>query len=105
MDKFEQMMKDVKGTSHAQLDKDMEKYKTMCICVKCPTYNACARNAKEMVFCLVGKSFACISEQKTCNCPTCPLTSECGLKHTSFCMKGAEKAQRYEHAIWGTKIP
>jgi hypothetical protein len=105
MDTFEKMMMDVKGTSSAQLSRDMEKYRSQCICGKCPTYTTCARNAKEMVFCLVGKSFMCISEQKTCICPTCPLTPECGLKHTSFCMKGAEKAQRYEHALWGTKIP
>ena len=32
-------------------------------------------------------------------------TAEFGLKNKSFCMKGAEKAQRYEHALWGTKIP
>ena len=105
MDKFEQMMKDVKGTSPAQLKKDMEKYTAICNCIMCPTHTTCAKNAKELVFCLVGKSFMCISEQKTCICPTCALTRECGLKHTSFCMTGAEKAQRYEHALWGTKIP
>jgi hypothetical protein len=105
MDKFEQMMKDVKGTSPAQLNKDMEKYKDICHCMMCPTHTTCAKNAKERVFCLVGKSFMCISEQKACICPTCPLTQEFGLKHTSFCMKGAEKAQRYEQALWGTKIP
>ena len=105
MDKFEQMMKDVKGTSPAQLDKDMEKYKGICNCPKCPTHTICAKNAKEQVFCLVGKSFMCISDQKVCICPTCPLTQEFVLKHTSFCIKGAEKAQRYENALWGTKIP
>jgi len=81
MDKFEQMMKDVKGTSHGQLDQDMEKYKGMCICPKCPTHTTCAKDAKERVFCLVGKSFMCISEQKACICPTCPLTPELGLKN------------------------
>ena len=105
MDKFEKMMKDVRGASQAQLNKDMEKYKPMCNCPICPTHTTCAKNAHELLFCLVGKSFMCISEQKTCICPTCPLTAEFGLKHSSFCTKEAEKAQRYEHALWGTKIP
>ena len=69
MDKFEQMMKDVKGKTPSELAKEMEKYKSVCIC------------------------------------PTCPATPEFGLKNKSFCMKGAEKGQRYEHALWGTKIP
>ena len=30
MDKFEQMMKDVKGKSPSELAKEMEKYKGMC---------------------------------------------------------------------------
>ena len=34
MDKFEQMMKDAKGTSPAEMKMDMEKYRSTC---KCPT--------------------------------------------------------------------
>ena len=105
LDKFEQMMKDVKGMSAAEMTKELEKYKNVCICPKCPTHNKCAKNANEKLFCLVGKSFICISEDKGCICPTCPNTPEFGLKNKFFCMKGAEKAQRYEHALWGTKIP
>jgi hypothetical protein len=105
MDKFEEMMQTVKKMSPAEMTKEMEKYKDVCICPKCPTHNKCAKNANEILFCLVGKSFMCISEDKGCNCPTCPAKAEFGLKHKSFCMKGAEKAQRYESALWGTKIP
>jgi len=46
MDKFEQMMKDGKGTSQAQLNKDRERYKGICTCPECPTYTTCAKNAK-----------------------------------------------------------
>jgi hypothetical protein len=104
MDKFEQMMKETKGRSQTELNRDMEGYKKVCRCPTCPTYNNCAKNAKELLFCLHGKSFMCISEQKACICPTCPLTADFGLKNTSFCMKGAEKAQRYEHTIWGSTM-
>jgi hypothetical protein len=105
MDKFEQMMQTVKGMSPAELTKEMDKYKGVCICPKCPTHTTCAKKAQEILFCITGKSFMCISEDKGCNCPTCPVTPEFGLKNKSFCMKGAEKAQRYEHSLWGTKIP
>ena len=105
MDKFEQMMKDIKGMSPKEMMAAEEKFKGMCICPTCPTHNKCAKNAKELVFCIKGKSFMCITEGKNCLCPTCPVTTECGYKNKFFCMKGAEKAQRYENAIWGTKIP
>ncbi len=51
-----------------------------------------------------GKSFMCITNEKGCICPDCPVTKEYGLKNTFFCMKGAEKAQRYENSLWGTKM-
>ncbi len=104
MDKFEQMMKNVKGMSPEELVAAEEKFKGMCNCPGCPTHNKCAKNAKELLFCITGKSFMCISEDKGCICPSCPVAAEFGLKYKSFCLKGAEKAQRYEHALWGTKM-
>ena len=59
MDKFKQMRKDLKGMSPAPLNKDMERYKSIGNCPKCPTHTTCAKNAKEQVFCLFGKSFMC----------------------------------------------
>jgi hypothetical protein len=47
-----------------------------------------------------GKRFMCITEAKECTCPSCPVTKEYGLKNKFFCMKGAEKAQRFENKIW-----
>jgi hypothetical protein len=104
MDKFEQMMKNVKGMSPKELVAAEEKFKGMCNCPGCPTHNKCAKNAKELLFCITGKSFMCISEDKGCICPSCPVAAEFGLKNKSFCLKGAEKSQRYEHALWGTKM-
>jgi hypothetical protein len=84
--------------------KAIEENNKLCTCPSCPTYNKCAKNAKELLFCVTGKSFMCISDDKGCICPTCPVTEVIGLKQTSFCIKGSEKAQRYESAIWGTKM-
>jgi hypothetical protein len=103
MDKFEQMMQDVRKMSPKDMVMAEEKYEGMCICPTCPTHNKCAKMAKELIFCIKGKSFMCISEDKGCICPGCPVTAEFGYKNKYFCMKGAEKAQRYEHALWGTK--
>jgi hypothetical protein len=105
VDTFEQMMKDVKGMSEKDMMMAEKKYEGMCRCPTCPTHTKCAKNAKELIFCIKGKSFMCISEAKGCICPTCPVTTEFGYKNKFFCLKGAEKAQRYEHTIWGTKIP
>jgi hypothetical protein len=105
MDKFEEMMKGVKGMSEKDMMMAEKKYEGMCNCPTCPTHNKCAKNAQEMIFCIKGKSFMCISEAKGCICPTCPVTAEFGYKNKFFCMKGAEKGQRYEHSLWGTKIP
>ena len=64
MDKFEQMMKDVKGMSPKEMAGAEEKYEGTCNCPSCPTHNKCAKNAKELLFCITGKSFICISENK-----------------------------------------
>lgn len=104
MDKFEELHKEwAKVPAARQMKMDEEK-KRECTCPKCPTYTNCAKNAKELLFCMKGKSFMCISEAKECICPSCPVTNEYGLKNKFFCMKGAEKAQRYEHTLWGTKM-
>jgi len=103
MDKFEETMLSMVGMTPAEMADAMEKAKTRCTCPGCPTYTRCAKNGKELLFCATGKSFMCISDEKGCICPTCPITGEFGLKYTLFCTKGSEKAQRYEHALWGTK--
>ena len=104
MDKFEETAKMMAKMPPAEMMKAIEMKKEMCTCPKCPTYTNCAKNAKELLFCNAGKSFMCISDEKGCICPTCPVAMEMGLKHKFFCTKGSEKAQRYEGTLWGTKM-
>ena len=104
MDTFETLMKQMKDMSAAEQAKWVETTKALCTCPGCPTYTNCAKNNKELFFCWMGKSFMCIPAEKGCICPSCPVTKAAGLKNTSFCTRGAEKAQRYEHALWGTKM-
>ena len=96
MDKFDKMHEDwPKVPASKQMQMDEAKMRE-CTCPKCPTYTDCAKDAKELLFCMKGKSFTCISEAKGCICPGCPVTIEYGLRYKFFCMEGAEKAQRYE---------
>ena len=103
MDKFETMMKQMKDMSASDLAKWAEDTKKLCTCPECPTYTNCAKNNKELLFCTTGKSFMCIPAEKGCICPSCSVTGAAGLKYTSFCTRGAEKAQRYERTVWGSK--
>ena len=104
MDKFEKIMQDLEKMPREEKAKLIEAEKAKCICGSCPTYTKCAMNAKEGFYCAVGKSFMCITFDKGCTCPTCPVTSDLGLKYHDYCLKGSEKAQRYEKTVWGTKI-
>jgi len=104
VDKFEETILSMTGMSPADRAESDEKFKAMCTCPSCPTYNRCAKDAQELLFCSTGKSFMCISDEKSCICPACPVTTEFGFSHRFFCRRGNEKAQRYEHGLWGTKL-
>ncbi len=104
MDTFREKMEAMSKMSSQDQMKAIEGLKSQCICPTCPTYNDCAKNANEKLFCALGNSFMCISFEKTCICPTCPVASDLGLHYKSFCTRGAEKAQRYEHTVWGSTM-
>jgi len=104
MDTFEQAMDAMSKMDKDEQSKKIGSMKDMCICPKCPSYTSCAKNAKELLFCATGKSFMCIDQEKGCICPGCPVTKQLGLKNKFFCTKGSEKAQRYEHTIWGASL-
>ena len=70
-----------------------------CTCPKCPSYNRCADESRELVYCITGKSPICISEDRGCICSNCFVSPELGLKYHDFCFRGSEAAQRYEHEV------
>ena len=96
MDKFEQLIHDVMELSESERNKKIEEYKGSCICPTCPTWNKCAENANEKLFCVTGKSLDCIKELKGCMCPTCPLaiSLDVGKIYNSYCLYGSEMEQR-----------
>jgi hypothetical protein len=103
MDKFGEAIKSFAGMSPERMKEAAGRFKNLCTCPACPTYTECAKNAQERLFCAVGKSFVCISQEKDCICPTCPITGELGLKNKLYCMRGSEMAQRYDHALHGIR--
>ncbi len=96
MDKFEQMIHDVMDMSENDRNKAIEGYKDSCICQICATYNECASDANEKLFCVNGKSEDCITEPRGCECPTCPLAQslDVGVINNTYCLKGSEMEQR-----------
>ncbi len=94
MDKFEQSMTDLNRSREART-KIIDKEKGLCICPDCPTYNDCAKEAQELLYCVYGSSFHCIYENNGCICPTCPVTGDLGLIHDEFCLKGSEADRRW----------
>ncbi len=104
MDKFRETMQGLAKMSPEEQASRIEKLKGMCTCPSCPTYNNCAGNASEKLFCALGRSFHCISFERGCICPTCPVTTEMGLHYDRFCTRDSEKAQRYENTVWGSSM-
>jgi hypothetical protein len=104
MDTFEKMMKAMNDMPQDEVQKTVKELKAMCVCPQCPNYNDCAKKAGEALFCATGRSFMCISDEKGCSCPGCPVTAKLGLKYSFFCTRGSEKAQRYENTLWGATL-
>jgi hypothetical protein len=77
----------------------MVEKRAACSCPHCPSYNRCADECRELVYCISGKSPLCISEDRGCTCRKCSVTPELGLQYHDFCIKGSEAAQRYEHEV------
>jgi hypothetical protein len=104
VDRFEETILSMWGMTPAERAESDEKFAIMCTCPSCPTYTRCAGDVRERLFCLKGKSFMCIPDEKGCICPGCPVAVKYGLTHTLFCQRGNEKTQRYEHGLWGTRM-
>ncbi len=75
--------------------KEIARLRDLCICADCPTYNDCAKEAKELLYCVYGRSFHCVTDDLGCICPGCPVVDEIGLVNLTFCIFGSEADLRY----------
>ncbi len=104
MDPFEARCREMAECTPEQRRQMIEEQQSRCICPTCPTYTNCARNNNERLFCDAGYSPRCITFEVSCLCPTCPVHSDLAMKHQVYCIRGAEKAQRYEREVWGIQF-
>jgi hypothetical protein len=93
MDKFERAMKKLEEMKPDDSKDHLAKKERLCDCIKCPSYNKCAGDGRELLFCLKWKS-NCITDQAGCICNTCPVAEELGLNHMYYCLQGNEKEMR-----------
>jgi hypothetical protein len=94
MEKFDKIIEQILNMNDEEKLKMLEDKKRICICSGCPTYNDCAQKTNELIFCILGKSSGCITEEMGCICPSCPIVDEIELKNEFFCTRGSEKEQR-----------
>ncbi len=65
----------------------------LCRCTDCPSYNICARDKGERVFCIISGS-GCISDLKGCICGDCEVAQRMGMTTSRYCAEGTEAARR-----------
>lgn len=96
MDKFEKLIEELNELSNKERDERIEIIGKDCVCSTCPSYNQCAKDNNEFLFCVRGKSDSCITEKKGCMCPTCPIAAkyEIGVLRNFYCVNGSELDQR-----------
>ena len=94
MDKFENMMQMMSKMTETERMKAIKANKALCTCPNCPTYNECAKENGELMYCALGKSATCVTKESGCICPACPVTKKIGLTKDYFCTKGTESQQR-----------
>jgi hypothetical protein len=96
MDKFELTINEVVEMSEMDRNNTIETYKESCICPNCATYNECATDTNEKLFCVTGKSMTCITKIKGCECPVCQFAQslDVGAINNTYCLKGSEMEQR-----------
>jgi hypothetical protein len=96
VDDFETLMKELDELSSDERSKKIKKLEGDCVCPLCPSYNDCAKEKKENIFCITGKSQGCITMEMGCLCPTCPLAQKykIGVMYNFYCHRGSESAQK-----------
>ena len=97
MDKFEEKLNELAQMSEEDKNRSLEEIKGDCVCPICPTYNECAEKADELIFCIIGKSKNCISEEiRIVYAPTCPFGQKhgIGVKYNFYCIRDSEMKQR-----------
>lgn len=61
-----------------------------CVCARCPSYNECAIEANELLFCADPlKERVCKYKMNICICDNCPVFKEAKLRARYYCIYGS----------------
>ena len=93
MDKFEETMERLSTMSEDETTQALVRLMADCSCPGCPSYNDCAKQMAEGLFCSKGKS-GCIVVQKGCECPACSVADQLELRNRYYCVRGNELSLR-----------
>jgi len=64
----------------------------LCSCPVCPSYNECASDKDEKLYCSAEVTIACEYKMNGCICGACPVHQASNLANGYYCIKGsAEK--------------
>jgi hypothetical protein len=91
LDKYEEAVVQIMKLGDKEREEIISGKKKLCICGRCPTYNECSKEKREIWYCAHGKSPECIKEKLGCLCPNCPIYDEMGLEKSYFCLRGFRK--------------
>lgn len=70
---------------------DREAANARCICDKCPTYFDCG---EPLAFCFYDEgASACITVERGCICPGCPVYRTSNFTLDFYCVQGGERKQ------------
>ena len=63
---------------------------SQCVCLNCPSYNECARDKSEKLYCAteVGAS-DCKYHKNGCICASCPVHKNNSLNNGYYCLAGS----------------
>jgi hypothetical protein len=94
MDSFERLLQEIDSMDKDRKRSMIDSLKAECICPDCPTYNECAGEGGELLYCFLEKSPVCIKEEMGCICPDCPVAAQADLVNLYFCTIGSELEMR-----------
>jgi hypothetical protein len=90
MSAFDEMLKKLDSMVGEDREAEINSLRAECICPDCPSYNKCAEEASELLFCFLGRGGECIKMELGCNCPDCPVAARTGLVNLYYCIYGSE---------------
>jgi hypothetical protein len=63
---------------------------SQCVCPTCPSYNTCAKDKHEVLFCAISlKQRACKYDKNGCTCGDCPVHKSNNLESGYYCIYGS----------------